>query len=58
VITGDDYLEAMGEERTELPEMQLRFMNANRVPTTYEEDPAARERSNKFYEKLGLQNGL
>ncbi len=58
VITGDDYLEAMGEERTELPEMQLRFMNANRVPTNYEEDPAARERSNKFYEKLGLQNGL
>jgi HK97 family phage portal protein len=34
VITGDEYLEKMGEEKTELPEMQIRFSSFNRVPLT------------------------
>ena len=54
IITGDDYLELMGEERTGLPEMQQRFVNANRMPMNFTESDEARERSDKFYEQHGL----
>ena len=54
IITGDDYLEMMGEERTGLPEMQQRFVNANRMPMNLTESDDARERSDKFYEQHGL----
>jgi len=54
IITGDDYLELMGEERTGLPEMQQRYVNANRMPMNFTESDEARERSDKFYEQHGL----
>lgn len=54
VISGDDYLEMMGEERTGLPEMQVRYTDANRIPIDYNESEEARERSDKFYERHGL----
>ena len=54
IITGDDYLEMMGEERTGLPEMQQRFVNANRMPMNLTESDETRERSDKFYEQHGL----
>lgn len=54
IITGDDYLELMGEERTGLPEMQIRFVNANRIPMNFTESDEDIERSNKFYDKHGL----
>ena len=53
IITGDDYLELMGEERTGLPEMQVRYTDASRVPVGFVED-ADIERSNKFYQEHGL----
>jgi len=53
IITGDDYLEMMGEERTGLPEMNVRYMNLNRVPLGSAED-ADLENSNKFYERHNL----
>jgi HK97 family phage portal protein len=43
VITGDEYLELMGQEPTGLPEMQIRWTNMNRVPLTF--DPDAQEDS-------------
>lgn len=52
IITGDDYLELMGEERTGLPEMQIRYTNLNRVPLGFTEPDV--ERSDKFYEQHGL----
>lgn len=58
IITGDDYLETMGKERTGLPEMQQRFQNANRIPIDFTENEEAVERSNKFYEKNGLTIGM
>lgn len=54
VITGDDYLEMMGQERTELPEMQLRFTDINRIPLGATENPEDIARSNKFYQDHGL----
>jgi HK97 family phage portal protein len=54
IITGDEYLEMMGQERTELPEMQLRFTDINRIPLTATENPADIARSNKFYADHGL----
>lgn len=59
ILTGDDYLELMGEERTGLPEMQMRYVDANRIPAQManlpdEEEP--RRQSDKFYKdrKLNL----
>lgn len=60
VITGDKYLEMMGEESTGLPEMQIRYMNMNRVPLDFvlnsEEGNIAN--SDKFYEQYGLTDKL
>lgn len=55
VITGDDYLELIGKERTGLPEMQIRYQDISRIPVTTEENPEAIARSNKFYADHGLQ---
>jgi HK97 family phage portal protein len=52
IITGDDYLELMGKERTGLPEMQIRYTDLNRVPLGFSEPDV--ERSDKFYEQHGL----
>lgn len=54
IITGDDYLEMMGQERTGLPEMQLRFTDVNRIPLGETGEPGDIERSNKFYREHGL----
>jgi hypothetical protein len=54
VITGDDYLELIGRERTGLPEMQLRYTEINRVPMGATENPEDIVRSNKFYKDHGL----
>jgi len=48
IITGDDYLRLMGEEATGLPEMQLRFQNANRIPINFSELDDI-QRSDKWY---------
>lgn len=58
IITGDDYLEMMGEERTGLPEMQIRYINANRIPAGFTEPEEARENSDKFYESHGLTRAM
>jgi len=57
IITGDDYLEFMGEERTNLPEMQVRYINANRMPLDSNEGTDI-ERNNKFYSDHGITHGM
>jgi len=57
IITGDDYLELMGEERTGLPEMQVRYTSANRIPLNYTEDLNI-ERSDKFYREQNLIHAI
>jgi phage portal protein BeeE len=37
IITGDEYLELMGQEPTGLPEMQIRYIAMNRVPLGFDE---------------------
>lgn len=56
IITGDQYLELLGEEPTNLPTMQQRFINMNRVPIDFIE--AGIENSNKFYEKHKIIDAL
>lgn len=57
VITGDQYLEMIGEEPTGLPEMQVRYINANKIPLNFSEGDDI-ERSDKFYEQYELQNAM
>jgi phage portal protein BeeE len=54
VITGDDYLELMGEERTGLPEMQIRYQDISRIPVGFIEENDI-ERGDKWYKDHGLQ---
>ena len=56
IITGDQYLEMLGEEPTGLPEMQVRYQNIARVPLGFGEE--LNIDSNKFYEKFGLKDKL
>ncbi len=37
IITGDEYLELMGQDPTGLPEMQVRYIAANRIPLDFSE---------------------
>ena len=55
IISGDMYLEMIGEEPTGLPEMQVRYTNANRIPMGFEEN-ADIERSDKFYLEHGISD--
>jgi len=57
IITGDQYLEMLGEEPTGLPEMQVRYQNISRVPLGFGEDLSI-DNSNKFYEQFGLKDKL
>lgn len=56
IITGDEYLVMLGEEPTNLPIMQQRFVNANRMPLDFAgtEEAEAIARSDKFYGEQGL----
>lgn len=60
IITGDRYLEMLGEEPTGLPEMQVRYSDMNRVPLGFvlnpEESPITD--SDKFYEQYNLKDKL
>ena len=49
----------LGEEPTGLPEMNKRFMDANRIPIELMgEDQVALDNSNKFYEEYNLIDSL
>ena len=48
IITGDEYLEMLGKEPTGLPEMQIRYIDVNRMPLDFTEKSDI-QRSNKFY---------
>lgn len=48
VITGDEYLELMGQEPTGLPEMQIRYIAMNRVPLDYTEPDDRTEENNNL----------
>ena len=58
IITGDDYLEMMGEERTGLPEMNVRYSNINRVPLDFIINPDNEDiaRSDKWYRDHGISD--
>lgn len=60
VITGDDYLELMGQDRTGLPEMQLRYVDANRMPVDLAgtRETEERTRSDKYYADQGLHMAM
>lgn len=62
VITGDQYLEMIGEEPTGLPEMQIRFTNLNRIPLNevlaINEDLPSIQDSDKFYLSRNLENAM
>lgn len=57
VITGDQYMEFLGEEPTGLPEMQKRYMNANRIPVDFMENDDI-QRSDKFYIEHNLREAM
>jgi len=56
VITGDGYLEMMGEEPTGLPEMQRRYIAANRLPMDFQDDDSGK--SDKFYIRNNILNAM
>ena len=60
VITGDQYLEMLGEEPTGLAIMQQRYMDMSRVPVDFILNPQEPniEDSDKFYEKHNLIDKL
>jgi HK97 family phage portal protein len=57
IITGDQYLEMLGEEPTGDPEMQIRYIAANRIPIDFAEMSDI-ERSNKFYEQYKIPEAM
>jgi len=57
VITGDGYLERLGEEPTGLPDMQIRYIDANRLPTDYIEGGDV-GKNDKWYEEQNLINKI
>jgi len=57
IITGDQYLEFMGEEPTGLPEMQIRYTDISRVPAGLAEDLGIAN-GNKFYERNQIPDKL
>jgi HK97 family phage portal protein len=57
IITGDQYLEMMGQEPTGLPEMNVRYTDINRVPLGFEYTDEI-ERSNKFYQENKITEKL
>ena len=61
IITGDEYLEMLGKEPTGLPEMQVRYIDANRVPmdmSGLEGETEAIARSDKFYRENNLMHAI
>jgi len=56
VITGDQYLEMLDLEPTGLPEMQVRYINANRMPINFSEEDVSE--SDKFYHNHEIQEQL
>ena len=57
VITGDQYLEILGEQPTGLPEMQVRYINANRIPIDFAEGGDI-QRSDKFYVEHNIREAM
>jgi len=56
VITGDQYLEEMDMEPTGLPEMQVRYINANRIPLDFSEEDISD--SDKFYRNHQIREAM
>ena len=56
VLTGDEYLALLGLEETGLPEMQVRYINANRIPLNLSEDGIIE--SDKYYETNKIPEAL
>jgi len=57
IITGDQYLEMLGEEPTGEPEMQVRYITANRIPLDFSETSDI-QRSDKFYEQYKIPEAM
>lgn len=57
IITGDQYLEFMGEETTGLPEMQIRYTNVNRMPAGLAEDLGV-DRGDKYYQDRNMEGRM
>ena len=55
-ITGDQYLEMLGLEPTGLPEMQVRYINANKIPLNFNEEDISN--SDKYYQNHEIYNQL
>ena len=55
-ITGDEYREKLGMEPTGLPEMQVRYINANKIPLDFSEEDISN--SDKYYENHEIQEQL
>lgn len=59
VITGDQYLVMIGEEPTGEPDMQVRYMNMNRVPVNFDSDMIdTPDESDKYYNLMKLPNAM
>jgi HK97 family phage portal protein len=55
-ITGDQYLEMLGLEPTGLPEMQVRYISANKIPLNFSEEDISE--SDKYYHNHEIQHEL
>ncbi|GAF75264.1 unnamed protein product, partial [marine sediment metagenome] len=55
-ITGDQYLEMLGLEPTGEPEMQVRYINANKIPLNFSEEDISD--SDKYYHNHEIQEQL
>lgn len=55
-ITGDQYLEMLGLEPTGLPEMQLRYINANKIPLNFSEEDISE--SDKYYHNHEIREAM
>jgi len=55
-ITGDEYREKLGMEPTGLPEMQQRYISANKIPLDFSEEDISN--SDKYYENHEIQEAM
>jgi len=55
-ITGDQYLEMLGLEPTGEPEMQVRYINANKIPLNFSEEDISE--SDKYYNNHEIQEAM